>query len=206
MYLSDRDLEFAVKTGQLIVDPTPTEYDTTSIDLHLDKIEEAKVWNVPAFHEQQRTSGNDPFVSVGGFDHEAFARQFHMPVPEDSASLVYREGKKIILKPHGFFLWQTQENVGTPEIDPRLICFVDGKSTRARVGLLVHMTAPTIHAGWWGKVTLEISNLGPFTLALKEGDVVAQIVVASISSPPIKKKGVKGVKMGQRNVGGQGEK
>ena len=31
MYLSDRDLEFAVKTGQLIVIPPPTEYDTTSI-------------------------------------------------------------------------------------------------------------------------------------------------------------------------------
>lgn len=34
MYLSDRDLEFAVKTGQLIVNPPPVEYDTTSIDLH----------------------------------------------------------------------------------------------------------------------------------------------------------------------------
>jgi hypothetical protein len=36
MYLSDRDLEFAVRTGQLIVNPPPAEYDTTSIDLHLD--------------------------------------------------------------------------------------------------------------------------------------------------------------------------
>lgn len=36
MYLSDRDLKFAVETGQLIVAPAPTEYDTTSIDLHLD--------------------------------------------------------------------------------------------------------------------------------------------------------------------------
>ena len=38
------------------------------------------------------------------------------------------------------------------------------------MGLLVHMTAPTIHAGWWGQITLEICNLGPFTLALQEGD------------------------------------
>ena len=35
MYLSDRDLKFAVETVQLIVDPKPEEYDTTSIDLHL---------------------------------------------------------------------------------------------------------------------------------------------------------------------------
>ncbi len=36
MYLSDHDLEEAVKSGQLIIDPPPTEYDTSSIDLHLD--------------------------------------------------------------------------------------------------------------------------------------------------------------------------
>jgi hypothetical protein len=41
MYLSDRDLKFAVETGQLIVNPPPSEYDTTPIDLHLDKDEEA---------------------------------------------------------------------------------------------------------------------------------------------------------------------
>ena len=29
MYLSDRDLKFAVETDQLIVDPAPEEYDTT---------------------------------------------------------------------------------------------------------------------------------------------------------------------------------
>jgi len=53
MYLSDRDLKYAIETGQLIVDPTPEEYGATSIDLHLDKIEEAKVWNVERFKEVQ---------------------------------------------------------------------------------------------------------------------------------------------------------
>jgi hypothetical protein len=38
MYLSDRDLRFALDTNQLIVDPPPMEIDTTSIDLHLDKM------------------------------------------------------------------------------------------------------------------------------------------------------------------------
>jgi deoxycytidine triphosphate deaminase len=132
MYLSDRDLEFAVKHGLLIVNPPPTEYDTTSIDLHLDRVEEAKVWNVAAFEKQQSESGNEPWVSVGRFDHKAFALKFHTDVPEDSSRLVYRDGRRIILKPDGFFIWQTKEEVGTPEADPRLICFVDGKSTRAR--------------------------------------------------------------------------
>jgi dCTP deaminase len=203
MFLSDRDLEFAVKTKQLIVSPPPTEYDTTSIDLHLDRIETAKVWNVAAFEDQQKTSGSDPWLRVGGFRHETFAKQFHLPIPEDTSQPVFRDGTKVILKPHGFFVWQTAEAVGTPEEDSRLMCFLDGKSTRARVGLLVHMTAPNIHAGWWGQITLEISNLGPFTLALKQGDAVCQIVVATISSPPVKRKSTKGVRMGQNSPAGE---
>jgi dCTP deaminase len=61
---------------------------------------------------------------------------------------------------------------------------VDGKSTRARTGILVHLTAPTIHAGWSGKIVLEIANLGPFHFVLREDDVIAQLTVATVSSPP----------------------
>ena len=49
---------------------------------------------------------------------------------------------------------------------------------------MVHFTAPTIHANWGGNVTLEITNLGPFTFVLKEGDALAQLTVATISSAP----------------------
>ena len=50
---------------------------------------------------------------------------------------------------------------------------------------------------------LEISNLGPFNLELKEGDVIAQIVVAMISSRPRKTKQAKGVPIGQSDASGQ---
>jgi dCTP deaminase len=58
----------------------------------------------------------------------------------------------------------------------QLICFTDGKSTRARTGILVHLTAPTIHAAWraW-PITLEIVNVGRFDLALEEDDVIARL-------------------------------
>ena len=107
-----------------------------------------------------------------------------MPPPEDDKQLVFRRGNEIIIRPQGFLLWQTKEVVGTPEEGANLICFIDGKSTRARTGLLVHLTAPTIHASWSGQVTLEIANLGPFSFVLQEGDVIAQITVAQVSSIP----------------------
>ncbi len=203
MYLSDRDLEYAVSMGHLIVKPAPKNYDTTSIDLHLDKIETARVWNVSEFESHQRSAGHEPPVLRMAFDHKTFAQRYHSSVPDDPKQPVFRDGQSIILKPHGFFLWQTAEVVGTPEENPRFICFIDGKSTKARTGLLVHMTAPTIHAGWWGNVTLEICNLGPFTLALRPGDEVVQIVVATLTSIPAKRKQAKGISVGQQNVGGQ---
>jgi dCTP deaminase len=208
MYLSDRDLVFAVRSRQLIFHSEPTEYDTTSIDVHLDSADKAKVWNLAACEGQQRRAGQVPAtLRVGEFEHEDFATEFLKPVPnegEGGEQLVYRAGGRVFIKPLGFFLWQTKEVVGTPEIDPRLICFINGKSSIARTGLLVHITAPTIHAGWWGNITLEISNLGPFTLELRQGDPIAQIVVATISSPPTKRKKVKGVPIGQIEVSGQG--
>jgi deoxycytidine triphosphate deaminase len=84
----------------------------------------------------------------------------------------------------GFLLWATKEWIGTPVKNPELICFVNAKSTRARTGIIVHFTAPTIHAGWEGKITLEIANFGPFHLVLQENDVIAQLTVATISSAP----------------------
>lgn len=42
MFLSDRDIKYAIQTGKLIVKPPPEyfhcEYDPNSIDLHLDDI------------------------------------------------------------------------------------------------------------------------------------------------------------------------
>jgi len=202
MYLSDRDLKYAIETGQLIVDPTPEEYGATSIDLHLDKIEEAKVWNVERFKDRQSETGNDPWLRVGKYRYSDFSKESCQDIPEDSEQLVYRNGNQVILKPHGFFLWQTQEEVGTPEEDPRFICFINGRSSTARSGLLVHMTAPTIHAGWYGQITLEIANLGPFYLCLVEGDPISQITVSTISSPPLLQRKRGGIAIGQRKVSG----
>jgi deoxycytidine triphosphate deaminase len=64
------------------------------------------------------------------------------------------------------------------------------------------MTAPTIHAGWWGQITLEIANLGPFDHCLADGDAISQIVDAAVSSPPIRRKDDKKIVIGQQTVGG----
>jgi deoxycytidine triphosphate deaminase len=168
-------------------------------------VKEATIWDVKRFKKDQEEMGSPPILGVAKIDYKKFANKYAVPVPDEPGDGVpaYRHSNGVVLEPGGLCLWQTREEVGTPEEDARYICFVDGKSTRARTGLLVHLTAPTIHAGWWGKITLELANVGDFRLLLSEGDSVAQIVVAMISSPPLNKKSAKGVAVGQHTVAGE---
>ena len=57
MYLSDRDLQWAIDRELLIVRAPegvpPPKVDPSSIDLRLDRITEAKVWDIDAY---KRTS------------------------------------------------------------------------------------------------------------------------------------------------------
>jgi dCTP deaminase len=207
VYLSGRDIRWAIDCGKLIVDPRPEElgrgYDETSIDLHLGPVSAARVWDTDVLAQMNTEAGRAPpdgapEVSLGSFEWEPFARRHQNPIPpydpkKAGNQLVYLRGDEVVVRRFGFLLWPTKERVGTPKVDPNLtgpkrhpelICFVNAKSTRARTGLVVHFTAPTIHAGWDGNVTLEIANLGPFTFILKEGDPLAQLTVATISSAP----------------------
>lgn len=189
MYLSNRDIKWAIEKGRLICVERPEDfrsgYDETSIDLHLDNVNEAFVWDIDKFKESEDARGSGaPELHIGRFNWGKFSKQYLVSPSEDSEQIVYKRGPEIVVKPHGFLLWQTKERIGTPIENPSLICFVDGKSTRARTGILVHLTAPTIHAGWSGKIVLEIANLGPFHFVLRENDVIAQLTVAAISSPP----------------------
>ena len=229
MYLSNRDIFWAIECGKLIVDPRPEAltpkkgYDETSIDLHLGPSSNAKIWNLDGLRRADKARGSDdgrhpPEVHLGTFDWDEMVEDHLKDVPEGDRDgqgqdrLVFRRGKDVIVRPFGFVLWTTKERVGTPKIDhktsgyrrhPELICFVNAKSTKARTGLIVHFTAPTIHAGWDGYVTLEISNLGPFTFVLKEDDALAQLTVATISSAPdLKLKVSKSKTQGQRDPSG----
>lgn len=70
---------------------------------------------------------------------------------------------------------------------PALAARVEGRSSFARCGLLVHFTAPTIHAGFRGRITLEIINLGPIPILLYPGTYICQLIVEEVVGIPLKK-------------------
>ena len=60
---------------------------------------------------------------------------------------------------------------------------VQGKSKPARFGLLVHITAPTLHCGWEGHIQLEFYNVGAAPLLLRPGIRICQIILEQVTEP-----------------------
>lgn len=83
------------------------------------------------------------------------------------------------LKSNEFRLAFTLEEVTLP---PDLAANVQGKSSLARSGLAIHVTAPHIHPGWSGRITLELYNHGPWELELFPGeDLVCQLILYRVT-------------------------
>lgn len=83
------------------------------------------------------------------------------------------------LEPRSFVLGRTIERVKLP-IESRLAARIEGRSSFARTGLLIHFTAPTIHPGFEGTITLEIMNLGPLAVTLTPGIRICQLIVETV--------------------------
>ena len=98
------------------------------------------------------------------------------------------------MEPHGFILGWTKEYLELP-VNSRLAARVEGKSSLARIGLGVHITAPTIHAGFKGTIQLEICNHGSLRVRLCPNMPVCQLILEQTLGTPVK--GYKGQFYGQ---------
>jgi dCTP deaminase len=103
--------------------------------------------------------------------------------PSDQVENFRRDpGETVQLKPRAFLLAQTLEKGFVPR---RFAAHVNGKSSLARAGLAVHITAPHIHPGFVGPITLELFNHGEWELEFFAGqDAVCQIVFWEVKTPP----------------------
>ncbi|WP_352883362.1 hypothetical protein [Mesorhizobium sp. M1396] len=59
----------------------------------------------------------------------------------------------------------------------RIAARVEGKSSMARLGIGVHLTAPTIHAGFAGQIRLEMVNHNTIPVKLKPGMRICQLIL-----------------------------
>lgn len=105
----------------------------------------------------------------------------HVEIEQTAGRGFVTGGPIFRLAPQQFRLAFTLEEVTLP---PDLAGNVQGKSSLARAGLAVHITAPHIHPGFSGRITLELYNHGPWTLEFVPGeDLVCQLILYKVTSP-----------------------
>ena len=90
------------------------------------------------------------------------------------------ESESCTIQPMTLVLAQTLEKVNMPA---DLVGLIQGRSSLARCGLAVHLTAPKIDPGFNAVIALEIVNFGPMALELRAGATVAQIMFQKLSRP-----------------------
>jgi dCTP deaminase len=181
MILTDREIQIALERNVIKIEPNPTEeaYSSTTVDLRLDA----------TLSEYAPQGGGiettiDP--SHPEFDHEAALTRLTIPVqiPQDG----------YIFKPKHLVLAWTSEYVELP-IHSRVAARIEGKSSLARLGVGVHITAPIIHAGFKGQIRLEMMNQGNVPIRLRAGMRICQLCFEQTLGTPVK--GYKGRFSGQ---------
>ena len=174
MILSNLEIHKALDEKRLVIDPEPMPrvkglrdkycpHDSHAVDLKLGN--EIKIPNLEAATIDFTAPGKIANLIARNSDRE-----------------ILEEDRPYTLKPGKFILAQTFETITLPIIkgSTTLAARIEGKSSRARCGLLVHFTAPTVHPGWSGPLTLEIINLGGANLNLHLEMSIAQLIVEQV--------------------------
>ncbi|HEY3326138.1 MAG TPA: dCTP deaminase [Novimethylophilus sp.] len=88
-------------------------------------------------------------------------------------------GHRFILHPRSFVLATTLEWIRMPRT---LGGYVTGKSSWGRRGLVIE-TAPGVHPGFAGCLTLELANVGELPIVLMPGTTICQLFLHEIKGP-----------------------
>ena len=96
------------------------------------------------------------------------------------STVIIPEGGSYQMEPNQLVIAKTLEAIQLPL---HLAARVEGKSSLARLGLSVHVTAPSVHAGFEGPLYLEMNNIGPFPILLRRGMAIAQLILEHVGLP-----------------------
>jgi dCTP deaminase len=179
MILSNVSIHDALDKGWLKIDPQPEPrskveggpkcpYQTSAVDLRLG--EEIAFFKEGIFAQIDLRKGD--FNAMFG------------PLSETRK---LTEDQPLVLRPQRLVLGKTHERVSLPLLPAgtaSLAARIEGKSSYARCGLLVHFTAPTIHAEFDGTITLELINLEPLDIALYPKMPISPLIIEQVHRVP----------------------
>ncbi len=170
MILTDREIQKLLKEGLISIEPEPPidAYDSTAVDLTLDPLLRRFRTNVPGLII-------DP--GAPGYKAAELIRSATDPFTLTEQGWELPRGTLVLA-------W-TKERVDL-NFKGKVAARVEGKSGLARIGLGIHVTAPTIHAGFPGTIQLELVNHGPLPIKLRPGMAICQLIIETIKGTPSK--------------------
>jgi dCTP deaminase len=170
--LTDREIQIAMANDHIVISPSPeTEaFSSTTVDLRLGD-------DLIVFKETKAFVDNSIDPTHPEYDYATAINT----IADKQA--IGADGFK--LKPATLVLGWTMEKLTLP-FRSRIAARVEGKSSLARLGLCVHMTAPTIQAGFDGVIQLELINQGPRPIVLRPGLRICQLIFETTLGTPNK--------------------
>lgn len=173
MILSDKAIQQALLEGKIEIAPPPTEtrYTSSAVDLTLGS--QFQSWNADVLNVPGSTVILD--LSKQTYQNTAKAYLKSARLEPDGSFIFppYSQEPMVLLA-------QTRERVHLKR-DSELAARVEGRSSLARIGLTVHLTAPTIHCGFSGAITLELINYSFFHLRMVPGSVICQLIIEHVA-------------------------
>lgn len=162
MVLSDKDIKEYIKLGKIKIKPKPNfeeQLGPCSLDLHLGNI--FKIFKPSDY----------PYLDLKRkIDFENFMEEIKI-----------KDDAPFILQPKAFILTTTKEEFS---LSNDIIARLDGRSSLARLGVVVHLTAARFDPGWEGKAVMELGNLGPMPVVLYAGVTrICALTFETLSSP-----------------------
>ena len=169
MVLSDQDIRKYLENGKIKITPMPDlekQLGSCSIDFQLSNTFRIFEYSkYPYIDLRKQVNMNDFMRRVDISNEDGFT-----------------------VHPGDFVLAATREKL---ELDDDVMARLEGRSSLARLGIIVHSTAGLFDPGWIGVATLEIGNLGRIPVQLYPGMRICAFTFENLSSPsqvPYRKK------------------
>ena len=166
MRLCDTDIENYLDDGRISIEPRPDQSKISGVSVDVTLGHEFRVFQ----------AHNAPYIDLSG-PKEEVAIQLDKVMSDE---IVVPDGEAFILHPGEFALSVTFEKVTLPA---DIVGWLDGRSSLARLGLMVHVTAHRIDPGWSGRIVLEFYNSGKLPLALRPKMTIAALNFETLTAP-----------------------
>jgi dCTP deaminase len=166
MVLSDNDILAFMESGRIRIEPEPskTSINGASVDLRL-----GSGFRVFSMHAGSHIDLGASRAEIEKAIERTMSPEINIP-----------DGGVFYLHPGELALGATIEHI---ELGADVCGLINGRSSLARLGLMVHSTAHFVDPGWSGQLVLEFYNCGRLPLGLKPGMAVCAIAFEPLSSP-----------------------